>query len=231
MGISQSNNKEPVNKYTHESIRNNISDILIKPVDKKYTYNELFNNDTLIDTLNWNGSENHKKQEVKPKEKSIFELLNLKTYFSEPNSSVTEYVIDSQKGGDCTNSSDKINNDQTGGNNTMKNKNNNEDDDDEELNTNNKLGGAPADTKSISTNFSELNRIREFIEQDIQQGGHNKSNVLKGTRPLNGGKRNKMPESSVSSSADNIVVPSSESAKPFYSESSDSQVFRGYRIR
>lgn len=216
MGITQSTN----NKTTHSQMRNTIGDILAKPINKTYAYNDLFNSDTMVDTLNWNNSETPIQ---KTNSKDIQSLLGLKSYFSDPLSSVTEYIIQDQRAGYVSSNE----NDDDLSQQESEQGFNLDDDDEDSNNIIDMLGGAnDNDTMSISTNMSELVKIRKFIEQDIQQGGNYRS--VTGTRPLKGGNR----KNKLSSDSESYKIPeATESDKPFYSESSESQVFRGYRVR
>lgn len=209
MGNTQSINNNTV--HTHRQKTSTIGNMLQKPIKNDAKDKELFHSDTIVDTLGWQESENMHTKSTPAIPNALDNFIKSRTYFSEPDSSVTEYVVTDLKGG-----YDDDDNEDYGWN--------SEDPDSD--NSLDLIGGAETN-HSISTNYSEITKIRKFIENDIQQGGGD--TVCKGTRTLKGG-RNKM-DSDDDDDEDNKVSAMSSESGHIFSESSDTNVYMGYRMK
>jgi hypothetical protein len=201
MGNAQSNN----NRVDY----NNAQRMFMQPVNTRPVNNrQVDNNYDTSDTLDWSETAVDKSGKF-----DIKQALGLKTYYTEPLSDASEYDLSKFKGG--MGDSDELSSFGM---------------------TNNMAGGSQVS----DANASDLNNVRKFIEQELQSGGRSVhrggisvvhtggGSIIRGTRPLVGGKKHNVTSSSSTSESNN---DSEGNHANFHSESSDSQVFRGYRVR
>ncbi len=214
MGNSHSNNNDAASRSRGTSV---IGNMLLKQPENGINNRELFHSDTVVDTLGWENSEASFAKRRLPN--ALDNFINSKAYFSDPESSVTEYIVTDFKGGYDSDSDSSDSTVEADGNDE-----NRWTSDDNQLNI---VGGNNEEGYTNSTNFSELTKMRKFIENDLQKGGGNL--IYKGTRPLKGGRRHKQ----VSSDDENDDASDDGSAESghLFSASSDTNVYKGYRMK